>query len=236
MRGATGAAALLSAAIHYFNPRSSCEERPSGAASSSATKDFNPRSSCEERLKGRITPVNAMISIHAPHARSDQDVYRNGQRQAISIHAPHARSDYDATYCRLSKTISIHAPHARSDSPFGSSCCSTDAFQSTLLMRGATRHRLAAVADCRFQSTLLMRGATIYLHWSAGHYFQFQSTLLMRGATQAGYMPSRYSRISIHAPHARSDPRARRASRAPSCHFNPRSSCEERPAALPQAG
>ena len=38
-----------------FNPRSSCEERPSGGSShDSARRDFNPRSSCEERLKSSV--------------------------------------------------------------------------------------------------------------------------------------------------------------------------------------
>ncbi len=56
----------------------------------------------------------------------------------------------------------------------------------------------------RFQSTLLMRGATVSA-FSSFRASIFQSTLLMRGAT----VPSRHRptcrRISIHAPHARSD-------------------------------
>ena len=85
-----------------------------------------------------------------------------------------------------------------------------------------------AVALAEFQSTLLMRGATcasidLFLCLRA-----FQSTLLMRGATAR--LPYSYQafRISIHAPHARSDvlPDHRWPRRA---YFNPRSSCEERP-------
>ena len=34
---------------HHFNPRSSCEERPNGRSSMSGATYFNPRSSCEER-------------------------------------------------------------------------------------------------------------------------------------------------------------------------------------------
>ena len=56
----------------------------------------------------------------------------------------------------------------------------------------------------------------------------FQSTLLMRGATRALHICQRPDRISIHAPHARSDGTHRRVAGADS-HFNPRSSCEERP-------
>ena len=82
--------------------------------------------------------------------------------------------------------ISIHAPHARSDTrsmrrPFDAST-----FQSTLLMRGATR-----------QSLVVYRGALL-----------FQSTLLMRGATLLQVDGGTKDKISIHAPHARSDEKA----------------------------
>ena len=99
--------------------------------------------------------------------------------------------------------ISIHAPHARSDEVraavrrFGK-------FQSTLLMRGATRWQ----SSCRWLLHFNPRSsceerrlfpACLYVAYT------FQSTLLMRGATQK-------------AP-----------ARCRNHHFNPRSSCEERP-------
>ena len=58
------------------------------------------------------------ISIHAPHARSD-DIgdLRTEITQLISIHAPHARSDEAMKEGALDVVISIHAPHARSDVP-----------------------------------------------------------------------------------------------------------------------
>ena len=56
---------------------------------------------------------------------------------------------------------------------------------------------------------------------------EFQSTLLMRGATAITLYPMHSSRISIHAPHARSDPTIANVLPLPS-YFNPRSSCEER--------
>ena len=79
----------------YFNPRSSCEERPHCTRFVSSGKNFNPRSSCEERLyQRRNIKMITEISIHAPHARSDA---RTGcpvrDDFIISIHAPHARSD-----------------------------------------------------------------------------------------------------------------------------------------------
>ena len=131
----------------------------------------------------------------------------------------------------MGKDISIHAPHARSDA-LDLVKVSDIAFQSTLLMRGATRTASRrAVSRHEFQSTLLMRGATV---WAAKFIaaVAFQSTLLMRGATRvtdprrtaAGYFNPRSSceerhyrlvvglseeEISIHAPHARSDQTAR---------------------------
>ena len=57
-------------------------------------------------------------------------------------------------------------------------------FQSTLLMRGATRAGLFHRDHTRaFQSTLLMRGATWRVDCTLRE-FKFQSTLLMRGATK----------------------------------------------------
>ena len=144
--------------------------------------------------------------------------------------------------------ISIHAPHARSD-VIKSRCCRLCQFQSTLLMRGATRgagHRgvtlkfqstllmRGATAGgfkrhwcMAFQSTLLMRGATAWAGFGVPRQDSFQSTLLMRGATCAPCHPRVCRDISIHAPHARSDGTGW-TSPASGRHFNPRSSCEER--------
>ena len=77
------------------------------------------------------------------------------------------------------------------------------AFQSTLLMRGATWEICNDKITDIFQSTLLMRGATSSLR-RASHASTFQSTLLMRGATRESHRPW------------------------PPGYFNPRSSCEER--------
>ena len=122
-------------------------------------------------------------------------------------------------------------------------------FQSTLLMRGATFSNSIPSSGDRFQSTLLMRGATLREYRKA-YTSLFQSTLLMRGATAPAQYDNYAFGISIHAPHARSDPsRAVRAClkssfqstllmRGATCvqthwtlcssNFNPRSSCEER--------
>ena len=80
---------------------------------------FNPRSSCEERQLCVLTATWGIISIHAPHARSDDALVASVQElkefqstllmrgatrqiaaqiqyEMISIHAPHARSDKDS--------------------------------------------------------------------------------------------------------------------------------------------
>ena len=158
-----------------------------GSVSVSGSSDFNPRSSCEERLKVtcRMTSCG-LISIHAPHARSDMQAAANKEIKAyISIHAPHARSDVlfrrnsgqppkkefqstllmrGATRPRQSgrdlRKISIHAPHARSDS-FRTGHID---FQHNFNPRSSCEERpgfsLIYINTVIFQSTLLMRGAT----------------------------------------------------------------------------
>ena len=62
------------------------------------------------------------------------------------------------------------------------------------------------------------------------HSLEFQSTLPMRGATFLRLQSHRYRRqISIHTPHAGSDP-AVVVPRGQHAHFNPHSPCGERPA------
>ena len=102
----------------HFNPRSSCEERRSSIIGSILYTDFNPRSSCEERRQ-----QEACQPVHL----------------RISIHAPHARSDHSSGYSQRHYRISIHAPHARSDKQGKQVLFTIVSFQSTLLMRGATR-------------------------------------------------------------------------------------------------
>ena len=147
------------------------------------------------------------ISIHAPHARSDQ-AGDNGIfcRCRISIHAPHARSDRLRPRIQFICRISIHAPHARSDRRVDdgvrrityfnprSSCeerlqkfkrhCVRTIFQSTLLMRGATAEH---------QGMLSVHAISIHAPHARSdrgcdlmdlQELQFQSTLLMRGATR----------------------------------------------------
>ena len=169
------------------------------------------------------------ISIHAPHARSDTIGVCASRLIIISIHAPHARSDTKQTEETVRAfIISIHAPHARSDQSRAaasavsmnfnprSSCeerrlprkkwISAAVFQSTLLMRGATRWAVtASVASEYFNPRSSCEERRVWCREGvARNYFnprssceerhglntvcrlprKFQSTLLMRGATQ----------------------------------------------------
>ena len=180
----------------------------------------------------QVALAHIKISIHAPHARSDLILFLACRARLISIHAPHARSDATKAEQTSASSISIHAPHARSDSSSPVYWRLADRFQSTLLMRGAT---LTPLPPCRQQQ--------ISIH--APHARSDMGPLSSQPVS---------SQISIHAPHARSDSAISRKKalsllfqstllmrgatisrhRSRSCrrHFNPRSSCEERLAAL----
>ena len=122
----------------------------------------------------------------------------------ISIHAPHARSDQAAQLRKVLQRISIHAPHARSD-PTTKPDLDNVLFQSTLLMRGATWRRIfgsrlsrhfnprSSCEERRSSPKMGRRSKQISIH--APH---------ARSDCAGG--PSRHKWcISIHAPHARSD-------------------------------
>ena len=177
---------------------------------------------CESRIR-------VWISIHAPHARSDGcSGHPHHTLQSISIHAPHARSDLICRMCWTSSTYfnPRSSCEERLSSPFTKP--KIVAFQSTLLMRGATRGFCISV--------------------------QGRSNFNPRSSCEErpdGYAISRTDDgISIHAPHARSDVQEQlincyfrifqstllmRGATAVQTswtshdlNFNPRSSCEER--------
>ena len=124
------------------------------------------------------------ISIHAPHARSDRIYTAHSTAHSdISIHAPHARSD----------GVTYHLTEMRHNFNPRSSC-------------EERRDRITWTLQFdAFQSTLLMRGATISGTCALRSRNSFQSTLLMRGATRDNALDALHVDISIHAPHARSD-------------------------------
>ena len=101
--------------------------------------------------------------------------------------------------------ISIHAPHARSDIKMGRKGIGIELFQSTLLMRGATRCGCRSDGSRSYfnpRSSCEERRGRLVM---AQAWAKFQSTLLMRGATTPYKEQSTVHQISIHAPHARSD-------------------------------
>ena len=145
----------------------------------------------------------------------------------ISIHAPHARGDRHGMALRQLRAISIHAPHARGDKTMSMADELSFAFQSTPLMRGATR-----------QGYAYMEAHPISIHAPHARGDQhepehvdepppFQSTPLMRGAT-----PSEVSHsICAYDFNPRPSCEGRRTSSATSpdsANFNPRPSCEGR--------
>ena len=145
------------------------------------------------------------ISIHAPHAGSDQVINGKTGRHNISIHAPHAGSDGS----RTEKYTVVYR------------------FQSTPPMRGATRGLFKLRADAPISIHAPHAGSDpkgvdfddrtdISIH--APH---AGSDLMLR--IKIKIMP-----ISIHAPHAGSDQAVQKA-KISTMHFNPRPPCGERP-------
>ena len=217
--------------LRHFNPRSSCEERPRESSKGGHARYFNPRSSCEERPKNTdyliiadpfqstllmrgATPVLAadrevqFISIHAPHARSDNASKNMNQAiQIISIHAPHARSDIVAdSQIRLPLLISIHAPHARSDQEgdHRRRCPADISIHAPHARSDVDRALDSSLVIISIHAPHARSDSTVA--FAAFLRVAFQSTLLMRGATcGSGDGFWRHMEISIHAPHARSD-------------------------------
>ena len=123
----------------------------------------------------------------------------------ISIHAPHARSDLiresTAKQCFV---ISIHAPHARSDSPLIVPRIPRSRFQSTLLMRGARgsiNGTVKKVKDFNPRSSCEERRQKPRRR-ACHRDFNPRSSCEERPDDIA--LRTRI-KISIHAPHARSD-------------------------------
>ena len=154
------------------------------------------------------------------------------QFNEVSIHAPHARGDNQ----QLGKAVDARCfnPRPSCEGRPGTLCTMSlvSMFQSTPLMRGATcgyrrcGQWLACFnprPSCEGRPVKTTKGFTL---------IQFQSTPLMRGATRDANLAKSASEVSIHAPHARGDFTSTRSSSFQRC-FNPRPSCEGRPCALP---
>ena len=120
IRGATRISPPLPLVLPHFNPRSSYEERPPPKSCSCCScGNFNPRSSYEER--------------HA-HCR-----FRLLCHSYFNPHSSYEERRGFLQYGRPLSNISIHAPHTRSDCKQKATSRQVQVFQSTLLIRGATR-------------------------------------------------------------------------------------------------
>ena len=191
----------------YFNPRSPCGERLVGVINDGDFADFNPRSPCGERqnlLAGKT--ATKLFQSTLPMRGATAFPALEVQSSTISIHAPHAGSDLDSL--RLMNKF--------------------NRFQSTLPMRGATFgffHFFAYNLNFNPRSPCGER-LGCFRQFLPSFYFnprspcgerpgvsfkrrcfsRFQSTLPMRGATWLTESVSFWWDISIHAPHAGSDP------------------------------
>ena len=206
MRGATCGAFQQCALQQHFNPRSSCEERLAPCPlCQNAIANFNPRSSCEER-HDRLTRLHySTISIHAPHARSDAMYAGDGMCTTFQSTLLMRGATPAQIHLTSFRQISIHAPHARSDRDQ----------RHHLSRKCISIHAPHARSDVKIIPGLLPHAISIH----APHARSDLCDVCRRWHVRD---------ISIHAPHARSDLRSP-SLEALTIHFNPRSSCEERP-------
>ncbi len=186
VRGATGWQCRPSAGcLCYFNPRSPCGERPAGETGPTGPKG---------------------ISIHAPRAGSDADIYAARTGKEFQSTLPVRGATWYNVYKKPNIKISIHAPRAGSDQDYIDALAELGVFQSTLPVRGATGE-LPDISLTQYISIHAPRAGS-------------DDTKAVQGR--------RKTTISIHAPRAGSDKGRPRRKRRPR-HFNPRSPCGERP-------
>ena len=105
--------------------------------------------------------INTIISIHAPHARSDSP-YPPPLGAFLVFQSTLLMRGATIDLCLLIRDLGYFNPHPSCEERLLPSNFHEPSrkFQSTLLMRGATIIRSAPPLPLSFQSTLLMRGAT----------------------------------------------------------------------------
>ena len=195
--------------------------------------NFNPHSPCGERLYQHASRLNAVHAFQSTLPMRGATIFGDYDfcSMGISIHTPHAGSDLSAVGRppAFSRYFNPHSPcgerltTAQIQQP-------TMTFQSTLPMRGATGvcQRLGlghgiSIHTPHAGSDAVALAVRYYMEF----YFNphspcgerpprpviepaieaFQSTLPMRGATpRARKKRAEHLRISIHTPHAGSDP------------------------------
>ncbi len=168
------------------------------------------------------------ISIHAPHTRGDH----NASCATPTRRYFNPRPSYEGRLTRASeKRSSVHfnpRPSYEGRQPISDTPFQKDLFQSTPLIRGATRPGTATRATrIHFNPRPSYEGRLKGFFKDAAKMMKFQSTPLIRGATRARHRRQAAQRISIHAPHTRGDTWS---SANPCRHrnFNPRPSYEGR--------
>ena len=134
--------------------------------------NFNPRTSCEVRpSNGREKTYTITISIHAPLARCDINEVKGAIGAYIfqSTHLLRGATEYHGR-AQQQQCISIHAPLARCDRSNYRLDFRNKTFQSTHLLRGATLTVAAAsglgvhisihapLARCDISGTGMSRG------------------------------------------------------------------------------
>ncbi len=140
MRGATRASSPSAEVLHYFNPRSSCEER----------HEFD------------MAFAKLEISIHAPHARNDQRLLTQSQvaRKFQSTLLMRGATGESPTTCSVAIRFQSTLLMRGATIPSSSSGRAIEHFnpRSSCEERPLLFSRLSSAVS--FQSTLLMRGAT----------------------------------------------------------------------------
>ena len=160
-----------------------------------------PRVGCDAKLVLPITFPGLFQSTHPVWGATHHSGLPHGPT-TISIHAPRVGCDaLDPVPTVVSKQISIHAPRVGCDSGSALPRCTSDTFQSTHPVWGATFHQVTRAAPTVFQST--------HPVWGATQDFMFSQKPLL---------------ISIHAPRVGCDS-SPISSPCDRYHFNPRTPC-----------
>ena len=188
MRGATSLSYLLMSAVARFQSTLLMRGATHSMASArSARSNFNPRSSCEER---HATTAFVMSSLLFQSTLLMRGATRPSRTSRAQPHHFNPRSS-----CEERRGGRGYGP-------------GSNPFQSTHLMRGAPGAPASARLTTLFQSTLLMRGATSLKISPVPSVRDFnpRSSCEERLTDPADLLARLV--ISIHAPHARSDPTA----------------------------
>ena len=149
---------------------------------------FNPRPSYEGRRHRLVEgKPHRLISIHAPHTRGDYAELPLAPRQWYFNPRPSYEGRHDDWESYNYNYL----------------------FQSTPLIRGATRYINTIYHCCTYFNPRPSYEGRHHLLGEHDRLVIFQSTPLIRGATGVEQRHRRHITISIHAPHTRGDSRVK---------------------------